>query len=633
MKKQPFRFTFFLLMCLALPLAATAQVVDIPDPNLRAAFEKALGKTSGAAITAEEMTKLTNLKATKAGISDLTGIGNATNLTTLNLSRNQITDISPLAGLTGLKNLNLMKNRIVDISSLTGLTNLKTLNLRNNRITDISPLVTNTGLGRRDTVELRGNPLGPESFNTHLPALTSRGVKVHFHINIPDPNLRAAFEKALGKTSGGPISAANMAKLTSLKATKAGISDLTGIGYATKLTYLDLGTNNIADISPLTKLTKLTTLFLRYNSIADISPLTQLTKLTSLNLAFNNITDISSLAGLTKLTSLSLGDNSITDISPLTKLTKLTTLKLFINSIADISPLTKLTKLTYLDFFINNITDISPLTKLTKLTTLDLQYNSITDISPLVANTGLGSGDVVRLSQNSLNSESINTHIPALRERGVNVNWTQSPKAPSIVLAGRSPALALKGSIVWEVSGVNLKDFRVTVKNLSNDHATMTVAADGQGYQLKVEAGSTGNILVISAQSPDPKVAVQPLRYTITAADVLRGWIQLPALVAYEIPIETVLLANYPNPFNPETWIPYRLAEDAWVTLTIYDQSGQVVRSLDVGHRGAAVYESRSKAIYFDGRNNHGEQVSSGVYFYHLSAGSYSQTRKMLILK
>ena len=99
------------------------------------------------------------------------------------------------------------------------------------------------------------------------------------------------------------------------------------------------------------------------------------------------------------------------------------------------------------------------------------------------------------------------------------------------------------------------------------------------------------------------------------------------------LPKETVLLANYPNPFNPETWIPYRLAEDAFVTLTIYDRSGQVVRTLDVGYQVAGVYERRSKAIYWDGGNEVGEPVASGVYFYHLSAGDYSATRKMVILK
>ena len=100
-----------------------------------------------------------------------------------------------------------------------------------------------------------------------------------------------------------------------------------------------------------------------------------------------------------------------------------------------------------------------------------------------------------------------------------------------------------------------------------------------------------------------------------------------------QVPKETKLLANYPNPFNPETWIPYRLAEAAEVALTIYDADGQVVRTIDVGHRTAAVYESRSKAIYWDGKNTVGEQVASGVYFYNLQAGDYSQTRKMLVVK
>ena len=112
-----------------------------------------------------------------------------------------------------------------------------------------------------------------------------------------------------------------------------------------------------------------------------------------------------------------------------------------------------------------------------------------------------------------------------------------------------------------------------------------------------------------------------------------RGIRFLEQLLTALAPKETTLLLNYPNPFNPETWIPYRLAEDAFVTLTIYDVDGRIVRTLDVGYRVAAFYESRSKAIYWDGRNEFGEQVASGVYFYHLSAGDFSATRKMLILK
>ena len=112
-----------------------------------------------------------------------------------------------------------------------------------------------------------------------------------------------------------------------------------------------------------------------------------------------------------------------------------------------------------------------------------------------------------------------------------------------------------------------------------------------------------------------------------------RGIIVLEQLLVSPIPAETELLHNYPNPFNPETWIPYQLAEDAFVSLTIYDQRGQVVRTIKVGHQVAAVYESRSKAIYWDGRNKFGEQVASGVFFYCLSAGDYSATRKLVILK
>ena len=97
--------------------------------------------------------------------------------------------------------------------------------------------------------------------------------------------------------------------------------------------------------------------------------------------------------------------------------------------------------------------------------------------------------------------------------------------------------------------------------------------------------------------------------------------------------METVLLSNFPNPFNPETWIPFRLAEDANVMLTIYDVSGKEVRSFDIGHSKAGIYESRDKAIYWDGENDLGESVASGVYFYHLMTGEYSATKRMVILK
>ena len=209
-----------------------------------------------------------------------------------------------------------------------------------------------------------------------------------------------------------------------------------------------------------------------------------------------------------------------------------------------------------------------------------------------------------------------------------------------IQVTDTTPVLALTGSIVDEGTGVSRARIRVSLKNLSTGREVAAVTGDNEAsYRLTIvdietgRAAQIGDILEISAISPDASISVQPLRYTVTAEDVKRSRIQLPALVVHQIPAETELLRNYPNPFNPETWIPYRLAEDAFVVLTIYDGNGRVVRTLDIGHQVAAVYESRSKAVYWDGRNEVGEQVASGVYFYHLSAGDYSATRKMLILK
>ena len=113
----------------------------------------------------------------------------------------------------------------------------------------------------------------------------------------------------------------------------------------------------------------------------------------------------------------------------------------------------------------------------------------------------------------------------------------------------------------------------------------------------------------------------------------LRGITVLEQLFMALTPKETALLPNYPNPFNPETWIPYHLAKDADVTLHIYTVNGTLVRTLTLGYQAAGMYHNRSRAAYWDGRNAFGEPVASGVYFYTLTAGDFSATRKMLIRK
>ena len=206
------------------------------------------------------------------------------------------------------------------------------------------------------------------------------------------------------------------------------------------------------------------------------------------------------------------------------------------------------------------------------------------------------------------------------------------------------------GAAAADVNGdgvVTIADLVVIAQNFGQTGANAADVnrdgvVDAQDFVLAAGAVGALDAAAPSAQNQvSAQLSAQDVRRALTEARALnladpvaqRGILYLERLLAALMPKETVLLANYPNPFNPETWIPYRLAEDASVTLTIYDTSGQAVHRLDLGHRLAGDYERQSNAIYWDGRNERGERVGSGVYFYQLSAGDYSATRKMVILK
>ena len=734
MTKQPFRCALlFLLICFSISVTATAQTVNIPDPNLRAAIENQLGKPSGATITTADMASLTRLSAHRSNISDLTGLETALNLTSLTLDHNSISDISPVEGLTNLTTLALYNNSISDISPVEGLTNLTYLSLGfNYSISDISPV---EGLTNLTQLLLSGNSISDISAVARLTNLTQLLLTSNSISDIsPVEDLTNLTQLWLGNNSISDISAvARLTNLTSLMLQFNSISDISVVARLTNLTQLLLTSNSISDISVVARLTNLTQLLLTSNSISDISPVEDLTNLTQLWLGNNSISDISAVARLTNLTSLMLQFNSISDISAVARLTHLTVVRLDRNSISDISPLventglgegdevnvkrnplnyasinthiptlqsrgvtvevgniavqpeppaqtvnipdpnlrakieqrlgkpsgdtiittdmaflTRLdaqevnitdltgletaTNLTDLWLSNNSISDISPLSSLTNLTNLGIGSNSISDISPLVENTGLGEGDEVDVRRNPLNPTSINTHIPALQSRGVKVQFDDIVAQPADVNGDGT---------------VNILDLVSVASKFGTQGQNLAADVNRDGIvdilDLVFVAGMFGDAAAAPSahpQAPETLTAAA-VRQWLTDATVLevqdpimkRGIRLLEQLLASLTPTETELLANYPNPFNPETWIPYRLAEDAFVTLTIYDLNGQVVRTLDIGHRTAAVYENRSKAIYWEGRNNVGEQVASGVYFYHLSAGDYSATRKMLILK
>jgi len=223
----------------------------------------------------------------------------------------------------------------------------------------------------------------------------------------------------------------------------------------------------------------------------------------------------------------------------------------------------------------------------------------------------------------------------------------------------RTPVLPVYGTVVDETTGMAKAGFRATIKNLSTGVTLTALSGSDQPstppyYSVTFvdltasRVARVGDLLEITAQPLDnglswtarPNIGVQPLRHTVSTDEIRAGRIHLPPLVAYEIPTKTELLENYPNPLNPETWIPYRLAEEAFVILTLYDLTGRVVRTIEVGFKPAASFASKTRAIYWDGRNDFGERVASGIYFYTLTAKSategsppYVATRKMLLLK
>jgi len=204
-----------------------------------------------------------------------------------------------------------------------------------------------------------------------------------------------------------------------------------------------------------------------------------------------------------------------------------------------------------------------------------------------------------------------------------------------------TPALAVDGTLIHEVTGAALNELSVIVRNLSTGvsltDTTGSIAGNGRfsitfvninGYVAKV-----GDALEVNVIAQDGNFRVEPIRYTLAETDIASSRVALGNLIANVIPSSSELLCNFPNPFNPETWIPFKLAETADAVITIYDVYGHLVRTIDLGHLPAGLYSAKAKAAYWNGANAAGERVASGVYFYHIQAGKFSATRRMVILK
>ena len=222
----------------------------------------------------------------------------------------------------------------------------------------------------------------------------------------------------------------------------------------------------------------------------------------------------------------------------------------------------------------------------------------------------------------------------------VGAPWTDQTEA-----AAAAPATATQmPQEAWAfVVGGHLKGkpafdgYQVIVRNLRTN-SIITTPVQGS-YFAAATADLTrrnvvqvGDVIELRLIGPNGNAELQPLSLKVTPEDLANAVLSV-RLDSIGKPTQNLLLQNYPNPFNPETWIPYQLSEDSPVSISIYDTTGKLVRTLSLGFQSAGFYNSQGRAAYWDGRNALGERVASGIYFYQLTTPSFQQTRRLVIVK
>ena len=644
--------------------------------------------------TLEDLTSLINLDLSENSISDVSALEDLTSLRSLYIIENPISDYGPLrrlkAAIVNAGNTINMDINNKDPEFTDGDSTTRSIAENTEAGTDIGDPISATNVGTANTLtySLGGTDAASFSIDSTSGQLQTKAAldyeikqsytvtvsvsngnngsdSITVTINITDVNepitpvnertqeVQDAIVAAVpGIDSADDVTEAHLAaiteldisgeypptssNLTSLKSGDfSGLTALIGLNLfdnsisnispligLTSLTWLTLGNNSVTDISPLKNMTALTTLDLLDNSVTDISPLKNMTALTWLRLRKNSISDISALKNMTALTSLGLSKNSISDISALKNMTALTELGLYDNSITDISALKKMTALTWLDLSNNQISDISALEGLTALTALKLSRNSISDYAPL--RRLKAALEVIEGHQGLTLDITIpavaNNNAPVFSEgdsttRSIAENTESDTDIGGAVSAGDADTT---DTLTYHLGGTDASSFSI-------------VRTSGQLQTSAALNYETKNSYTVKVAVSDGKGGSDSITVTISVTDVAG---EAPSVeTSLVIPDDTVLFSNFPNPFNPETWIPYQLAKPAVVTLTIYDIRGAVVRELKLGHQAPGFYHSRSRAIHWDGRNMFGEKVATGVYFYTLKADDYMATRKLLIRK
>ena len=608
------------------------------------------------------LTQLTSLSLSGTGVSDISPLTTLTQLERLDLSGTGVSDISSLTALTQLERLDLSGTG-VSVSSLTALTQLRELNLTHTGVSDISPLTTLTQL---KVLFLRSTGVSDISSLTALTQLERLD---------------------LSGTAGLDISPlASLTQLERLDLTHTGVSDISSLASLTQLRELNLAHTGVSDISPLTTLTQLKVLSLSGTGVLDISPLSAFFRLERMSLSGTAVLDISPLSALSKLKVLSLNDTGVSDISPLTTLTQLTLLFITDTDVADVSPLLGIRLGTVLlEGCPLSYASIHTHIPAMQAKGIQVEFDNVAHPALLKTSSDGQEGAPGATLKTLFVVEAMDEHGNPMVGKTVQFENLQGGgmlsattvktdargKARVTLTLGRAPGVnKVKASsegiqswvlftavgtgatpqLVADVNGdgvVDLADLAIVAQAMGKpvENPQADVNGDGvvDGEDFALVAAN-----LVEGEAAAPSQAALPAGLTLEKVEwalnflyaentgspaFRRGIAKLEGFLARLIPDKTLLLANYPNPFNPETWIPYQLADPAEVTVTIYAANGAVVRTLGFGYRRAGSYASRSRAAYWDGRNAQGEPVASGVYFYTLTAGDFAATRKMLILK
>ena len=624
------------------------------------------------------LTRLRTIDFCGGDISDLTPLAGLTGLTELYFVNNEISDISPLAGLTGLTRMNLAENNILDVSPLAGLTNLKWLGVYDNEISDISSL---DGLRENIILLWHENPAFPKGG----PKIEGPWLWVVLPYREPSGS-----QDLLSEASGGTVMETEIATHGAIEGQPVGDD------VWTSRRLPPTGWNNVEQMlgGRVEDGGRIDDAFrssnMLYGTVSLHSPREQET---TMYVGSHNDFKVW-LNGTLIYESLRYHASSdYTDFLPVTlkqgRNVLLVAVEANYNSFFGFEPGTEY---TVANPGVEYVFSKTPIHREDTFT-LDIRAKDIYDMAAwqfdiafdpaILEAINVTEGDFLKMGSTTLfqsgTIDNVNgkiTGLSAIRlsTRGVSGTGTLLQvtfKAKS----GGETRLVLQnfefGAITGDAIPAGPHEVRITVEGRL---ATGDVNRDGRvsildlilvAQQLgrRVAADSPVDLnndgvvsildLILAARAIGNTTASAPPAAGAESVDaaMIETWIaqarleddgaiafkqgieNLQNLLASLIPEETALLRNYPNPFNPETWIPYQLAESAEVTLTIYDMNGKLVRRLAVGHQAAGMYQSRSRAAYWDGRNQLGEPVASGLYFYTLTAGEFTATRRMMILK